>query len=177
MMTPASSSASVVGRAIEFTQAPTNAKINALNSTGRVSVQSMLPRRWNITVPTIPVKVNVNSAVAIAVCIGSAANAVSAGMSRTPPIPTAPISVPTPKAIDNSQTRSGSEMCANMRPASADSARGGTRLRSRAPPALAQGSLLPADPLLELVELVFLHEHRVLLARIDAALDVVAVVR
>ena len=58
---------------------------------------------------------NVNSAVAIAVCIGSAANAVSAGISRTPPIPTAPISVPTPKATDSSQTRSGSERCANMK--------------------------------------------------------------
>ena len=105
----------MVGRAIEFTHAPTNAKITALNNTGRVTVQSMLPRRWNIAVPTIPVKVNVNSAVAIAVCIGSAANAVSAGMRSTPPIPTAPISAPTPKAIDNSQTRSGSEICANMK--------------------------------------------------------------
>ena len=136
MMTPASSSASVVGRAIELTQAPTNAKIKALNNTGRVSVQSMLPRRWNIAVPRIPVKMNVNSAVAIAVCIGSAANAVSAGISRTPPIPTAPISVPTPKATDNSQTRSGGEMMREHEGRRArDSARGGTRIRmSPAPP-------------------------------------------
>ena len=69
MITPASRSASIVGRVIEFTQAPTNAKISALNNTGRVKLQSMLPRRWNIAVARTPVKMNVNNAVAISLLL------------------------------------------------------------------------------------------------------------
>src|ERR1700682_5349586 len=40
-----------------------------------------------------------------------------------------------------------------------------------------QSSLLPADSFLELLELVFLHIDRVLLARVNAPLDLVAVIR
>jgi hypothetical protein len=58
-------------------------------------------------VPVTPVKANVNSAVAIAAWIDSPAKALSAGISRMPPMPTAPISVPTAKAVASSQTRSG----------------------------------------------------------------------
>jgi hypothetical protein len=46
-------------------------------------------------VPRIPVKINVNSAVAIAELIDRPANRASAGISRIPPTPTVPISVPT----------------------------------------------------------------------------------
>jgi len=61
-------------------------------------------------VPVTPVKANVNSAVAIAAWIDSPAKALSAGISNIPPMPTAPISVPTAKAVASSQTRSGSRM-------------------------------------------------------------------
>ena len=67
----------------------------------------------------MPVKVNVKSAVAIAVWIGNAANAVSAGMRSTPPIPTAPISAPTPKAIGSSHARSSIGLAPSAREAPA----------------------------------------------------------
>ncbi|MNC88120.1 hypothetical protein D3C83_39070 [compost metagenome] len=54
----------------------------------------------------MPVKTKVKSAVAIASWMSSPANTVSAGISRTPPMPTAPISMPTTRATGTSQRMS-----------------------------------------------------------------------
>ena len=81
-----------------------------MSNTGRAIDQSIVPRRWNITVPTMPVNVNVKSAVAIAVCIGNCANAVSAGIRSTPRYRRADQRADT-KAIGNSQARSGIDIC------------------------------------------------------------------
>ena len=57
---------SAPGPVSKFTHAPRKAKNTAPIRTGRVTVQSILPRRWNMTVPVTPVNAKVNSAVAIA---------------------------------------------------------------------------------------------------------------
>jgi hypothetical protein len=76
-------------------QAPTKPNNAPPRHGGIVTAQSMLPRRWKKKVPTMPVKMNVKSAVCIDALIGSAASAVSAGISRIPPTPTVPINTPT----------------------------------------------------------------------------------
>ena len=60
-------------------------------------------RRWNNTVPTMPVKMNENSAVAIDAWIDNGVSRFSAGISRMPPTPTAPMKMPTNTATPSSQ--------------------------------------------------------------------------
>jgi hypothetical protein len=80
-------------------------------------------------------------------------------MSSTPPIPTAPISMPTPKATDNSQTRSGGGMDVNMM--------AGAQLQHSAAdllaplPALGPGYFFQPMRSLNLPELVPFHEDGV----------------
>src|SRR6187549_2608168 len=105
MMTAESASVSVCGRVSAFNHAPANANTSAPAHTGTVTSQSMLRLRWYRTVPMIPVKMKVKSAVAIASRTPRPPNAASAGMSRIPPMPTAPISAPTANALINSRTK------------------------------------------------------------------------
>ena len=65
--------------------------------------QSMLPCRQNSQVPSRPVKMKLNRAVPMAVCVESPARTLRAGISRMPPTPTVPMSPPTRTATRNNR--------------------------------------------------------------------------
>src|SRR6266852_2589694 len=129
--------------------APRKPKIRAPAQTGTAMRQSMLPRWWYRKLPRMPVKRKVNSEVAAAWWMVSPPNSARKDTISTPPTPTVPISRPTDAAT---AARRMSEL---SRPSTGFSL---------------------ADHLLELGELVFLHEDGVLGAGIAARAHVVAIV-
>src|SRR6266478_1381478 len=149
MITSAMMVASGRGSMIAATAAPQKPNTTALAQTGTEMRQSMLPRLWYRKLPRMPVKRNVNSEVAAAWWILSPPNSARKHTISTPPTPTVPISRPTNVAT---AARRMSEL---SRPST---------------------GLSLADHLLELGELVFLHEDSVLGAGIAAGAHVVAVV-
>src|SRR6266849_5859702 len=137
------------GSTLAATAAPQKPKTTALAHTGREMRQSMLRRRWYSQVPRMPVKRKVNSEVAAAWWMVRPPNSARKDTISTPPTPTVPISRPTNVAT---AARRMSEL---SRPSTGFSL---------------------ADHLLELGELVFLHEDGVLGAGIAARAHVVAIV-
>ena len=95
---PARIIASTPGPVSEFIQAPMNAKKSRQRSQGGSRPVDAAAALEHYGAGDAG-KANVNSAVAIAAWIDSPANALMPGISSMPPIPTAPISVPTAKAV------------------------------------------------------------------------------
>ncbi len=77
------------------TIAPAKLSSRAPPHTGMDTFHSIEPLRMNSQVPSSPVKRKVNKAVAAASWTLRLAKVIRAGMSRTPPTPTAPTKIPT----------------------------------------------------------------------------------